>query len=264
MIALIALCLAEIARGSIRAYPLDDRTVYTVRIGRDAPTTCVFPGALTALEGANVSAKAEDSPAVLLSHQPGAEHFSLRALKADAGGALNVVFRGHVYVLSFAVDAEPDRVVNFLDQPLTGGDRAKAKPSPEILRGLLERARQHARIAAQFPALASTIERSEPGTVTHYRGFSATISEVFRFEAEDALVFHARLENRGAAAIGYDADVLAVRVGADVHVAALTEASGAIPPNAVTQVWFVITGGIHGGRANLSVRETFSLIVPHA
>lgn len=238
--------------------------MYTIRLSRDVPTTCVFPGALTALEGANVSAKPEDSPSVLVSHQPGAEHFSLRALKEDAGGALNVVFRGRVYVLSFAVDGEPDRAVNFLDQPLTGGDRAKAMPAPDILRGLLERAKQHGRIAAQFPALASTIERSEPGTMTHYRGFSATIAEVFRYEAEDALVFHVQLENHGSAAVNYDRDVLAVRVGPDVHLAALTEASGAIPANAVTHVWFVITGGIHGGRANLSVRESFSLIVPHA
>jgi hypothetical protein len=42
------------AHAAVRAYPLDERSVYTIRIGRDAPTTCVFPDAPTALEGAGV------------------------------------------------------------------------------------------------------------------------------------------------------------------------------------------------------------------
>ena len=263
VIALLMLWLSGAARAAIRAYPLDDRTVYTIRLSRDVPTTCLFPGPLTALEGANVSGRVEDTPAVLLSHQAGAEYFSLRALGDAVGGALNVVFRGRVYVLSLVVEGDADRSVSFLDEPLTGGGRAKSRPDVAVLRALLERAKHHARLAEKFPALDSAIERSEPGTVTHYRGFSATIAEVFRFEAEDVLVFHVRLQNQGGAAIAYDRDVLAVRVGADLHVAALADASGSIPANATTHVYFAVTGGLHGGRANLSVRDAFSLIVPH-
>ena len=75
---------AALRAASVNLWPLDDRAAYAVRLSPDAPTTIAFPGAVTALEGANVSARAEDNPAVLLSHQPGANFFSLRALRPAA------------------------------------------------------------------------------------------------------------------------------------------------------------------------------------
>ena len=69
LIACAACALASVAHAALRAYPLDERSVYAIRIGRDEPTTCVFPGPSTALEGAGVAVKADDTPAVLLSYQ---------------------------------------------------------------------------------------------------------------------------------------------------------------------------------------------------
>ena len=40
------------ATGQVLRYPLDDRMVYGVRIGTDAPTTIMFPGPLTAIDAA--------------------------------------------------------------------------------------------------------------------------------------------------------------------------------------------------------------------
>ena len=37
----------------IKQFPLDERTVYEIPIGRDVPTTLMFPSAITAIEGAN-------------------------------------------------------------------------------------------------------------------------------------------------------------------------------------------------------------------
>ncbi len=260
--ALGALLVPVASHAAIRAYPLDARSVYTIRLSREEPTTCVFPGALTALEGANVSAKPEDAPAVLLSYRPGGEFFSLRALKDGAAGALNVVFRGRVFVLCFTTGGEPDRAVEFLDEPFAGAERRL--PSPDALHALLERAKHHARLAAQFPAVASAIERAEPGSITLYRDFTVTVEEVFRFEAEDTLILRLRFENSGDAVVRYDAQGLAVRIGTEVFPAALAEASGAIPPRATTRGFVAVSGAPHGGRANLSVRENFSVIVPHA
>lgn len=58
-----------------QCYPLDDRSVYTLRLSREAPTTCVFPTGVTAIIGANASTKIEDNPAVLLSHEAGSGIF---------------------------------------------------------------------------------------------------------------------------------------------------------------------------------------------
>ena len=254
--------LAVTAQGAVRAYPLDERTVYSIRIGRDAPTTCVFPDAPTALEGAGVSTKTDDGAAVLLSHQPGTAFFSVRALRDDATGALNVVFRGQVFVLSFATGGEPDRVVRFLDLPLAGAVSAPKPPPADQLQRLVAHARQWARLATQFPALASTVEHAEPGTVTRYPLFTVTLAEVFRFEAEDTLVFRLRFDTAGDAPVHYDPAQLAVRAGTEIFPASFVDASGAIPPRGSAEAYLAVTGAPGGGRANLSVRERFTLIVP--
>jgi hypothetical protein len=243
----------------LKSYPLDERSVYTVRLSREEPTTCVFPGPLKAIVGANVSTRAEDSSGVLLSHEPGTETFSLRALKDDATGGLNILFRGKVYVLNFVTESEADRAVMFLDEPLTGGGARKL--SPDTLRALLEYARQQDRSAAVCGQTQVCTERAQPGIVTAYRNFTATIETVTRFEAEDALVFRVRLATSLALSVPYDPHGLAVRLDREFFPAAHAEASGAIPARGVSYLYFVISGG-PVGRANLSVRENFSVIVP--
>ena len=262
LIACAALALAATAHAAIRAYPLDERSVCAIRISRDEPTTCVFPGPLTALEGAGVAAKADDTPAVLLSYQAGGAFFSVRALRENASGALNVIFRGKIYALSFVTGGETDRTVTFLDEPLVGASHRA--PDNAAIRILLERSKQREKILAQYPALVSTIARAEPGSVTPYPAFTVTVEEVSRFDAEDVLVFRLRFANPGDAPVRYDRQKLAVRAGADVFPAAHTDASGAIPPKSSTCVYLAIAGAPGGGRANLSVREPFSVLVPPA
>ncbi|MBC7365928.1 MAG: hypothetical protein H7343_03800 [Undibacterium sp.] len=259
LILIYVVAAAHAAAAPTKSYPLDERTIYSVRLSREEPTTCVFPGALKAIVGANVSTKIEDNPAVLLSHEAGTEYFSLRSLKENAVGAPNVLFRGRVYALSFSTAAEADRAVVFLDEPLNGGPPRKL--SSEILRALIERARQQDRPAAQFPGTQVFTDRAPPGSVTAYRNFTATIESITRFEAEDALVFHVKLENSMAVAVPYDPQGLAIRRDREFFPAAFAGASGAIPGRGISFAYLVIAGG-PAGRANLSVREKFSVIVP--
>ncbi|HRE04182.1 MAG TPA: hypothetical protein PKX00_01140, partial [Opitutaceae bacterium] len=179
---------------AIRTYPLDERIAYTIRVSPGEPTTCLFPGALTALESANLSTRPEDNPPVLLSHQPGTSFFSVRALRAEATAAVNVIYRGRVYVFSFRGSEEADRAVSFFDAPVDVTPVA----TPVLVRSLLDQAKNHALLAAQYPALTVAVERAEPLSVTRYPQFTVTLEEVFRFDAEDTLVFRARAENPGA------------------------------------------------------------------
>lgn len=260
---LLGIAGAATLRGAaIQTYPLDERLVYTVRIARDEPTTCLFPAALTALEGGNVSAQAADAPPVLLSYQPGAAFFSVRALRDDAKAAVNVVFRGKVFVLTFQVAAAADRAVSFLDESEFARTQSGPVLSSERLRGLLDRAKRHDLIARQYPALTQTIERQTPGTLTRYPGFAVTLADVFRFAAEDTLVLRAEIENTTDAALRFDPSGLAVRVGPNLYPAALAEATGEISPHARGTVWFAVTGNADGSRTNLSARNTFFVLVP--
>ena len=261
MIMVQALLIAGVPAAEIRCYPLDERSVYTVRLSKDEPTTCVFPGALKALVGANVSGQAGDNPGILLSHEPGNEYFSLRALRDGATGALNVIHRGKVYALAFITGAEPDRAVVFLDEPPAG--RSPHRPTAETLGALLERAKQHARPAPPQPGMAPALESARPGNPTHYRAFTATVESIVRFAAEDVLVFRIRFENKLDVAVPYDAAGLTVRLGREFFPATLTEASGAIPPRGTSIAYLVVAGTPGGGRANLSVREQYNVIVPH-
>lgn len=261
MIMVQALLIAGVEAAQIRAYPLDERSVYTIRLGQNEPTTCVFPAAIKALVGANVSTKADDAPGILMSHEPGTEYFSLRAVKEGATGAMNVVFRGKVYALAFVTGADLDQAVVFLDEPVTGGER-KA-PAPDSLHALLDRAKQLDRLKELYPGMISRIDRAEPGNVTAYKAFTATVEEVVRFDAEDVLVLRVRLENTLAVAVPYDPQGLAVRVRHEIYPAALAEASGAIPPKSATHIYLVLSGAPGRGRANLSVKEPFNVIVPH-
>lgn len=261
MIAVLALLMIGVRAADIRTFPLDERSVYTVRLNKEEPTTCVFPAPIKAIVGANVSAKAEDNPGILLSHEPGTEYFSLRPLKENASGALNIVLRGKVYVLAFIAASEPDRAVVFLDEPLVGGSVRKTET--ELLRGVVERAKQLDRESGYPPGMASRFERVERADITTYRAFNAVIESVVRFDAEDALVFRIRLESTTDTAVSYDPQGLAVRLKREFFPAAYAEASGAIPPRGSAQVYLVVTGAPSGGRANLSVAEKFSVIVPH-
>lgn len=247
----------------VRQFPLDERTVYEIPISREAPTTLMFPSALTAIEAANVSASPETPAPVLLAYTPGRYFFSVRALEPQARAAVNVVWKNQTYVLRFAVGEAPFGSVTFYEDELAGRSAAlHRRVTPEVLLGLLDRAKGHALIVQQYPEAAQQIEHATPGSVSYYRDFRVTIEEIFRFDPEDTLVFRLRFENTGESEVVYQPQRLAARVGLNVYHAAIADASGLVPAKASTTGFFAITGTPRGGRANLSLKNHFSIIVP--
>lgn len=257
------LAAAALAAPAVKQFPLDERTVYEIPISPDAPTTLMFPSALTAIEAAHVSADPATPAPVLLAYTPGRTFFSVRALEPDARAAVNVVWKNKTYVLRFAVGAEAYGSVTFYEDELAGRSAAlQRRVTPEVLFALLDRAKSHAIIVQQYPEATQQIERATPGSVSYYRDFRVTVEEVFRFDTEDTLVFRLRFENTGDSEVIYLPQRLAVRVGANVYYASIADASGIVPPKAATTGYFAITGTPRGGRANLSVKNHFSIIVP--
>lgn len=251
------------AASAVKQFPLDERVVYEIPISTDAPTTLMFPSALTAIEGAHISADLATPAPVLLAYTPGRTFFSVRAVDPAARAAVNVVWKNKTYVLRFAASAEAYGSVTFYEDELAGRSAAlQRRVTPEVLLGLLDRAKGYALIAEQYPEAAQQIERTTPGTVSFYRDFKVTVEEVFRFDPEDTLVFRVRFENSGDNEVIYQPQRLAIRVGANVYHAAVVDASGIVPPRATTIGYFAITGTPRGGRANLSVKNHFSVIVP--
>ncbi|HTQ30416.1 MAG TPA: hypothetical protein VMI53_04340 [Opitutaceae bacterium] len=267
--ALVALLLAGTAladplplqTGVIKQFPLDERTVYQIPVGRDVPTTLMFPSAISAIEGANVSANAEAPAPVLLAYTPGNYFFSVRALTPGAKGAVNVVWRNRTFVIRFEEGPAPYGSVTFYEDNFTGGAPVQRRVTAEVLLGLLDRAKEFPLIALQYPEAVQQIEHAEPGTVCFYKDFQVTIEEVFRFDPEDTLVFKLRFENKGDTEVRYQPQRLAVRVGQNVYYASIADASGIVPPKATTIAFLAITGSPTGGRANLSIKNEFSILV---
>ena len=113
----------------------------------------------------------------------------------------------------------------------------------------------------QYPEAVQQIEHAEPGNVCYYRDFQVTVEEVFRFDPEDTLIFKLRIENKSDTAIYYQPQRLAARVGQNVYYPSISDASGIVPPKAVTTAYFAVTGSPNGSRANLSVKNGFNIIV---
>jgi len=258
---LLAVARADV-KPAVKQFPLDERVVYEIPISADAPTTLMFPSALTAIEAANVSADPGTPAPVLLAYTAGRTFFSVRALEPDARAAVNVVWKNKTYVLRFAVGAEPYGSVTFYEDELAGrGQSLQRRVTPEVLLGLLDRAKSYALVRSQYPEAIQQIEYATPGSVSYYRDYRVTVEEVFRFDPEDTLVFRLRFENTGETEVIYQPQRLAVRVGGNVYYAAVADASGIVPPKATTTAYLAITGTPRGGRANLSVRNHFSVIV---
>jgi hypothetical protein len=251
------------AAPAVKQFPLDERTVYEIPIAADAPTTLMFPSALTAIEAANVSASPETPAPVLLAYTPGRTFFSVRALEPAAKAAVNVVWKNRTYVLHFAAGPEPYGSVTFYEDDLGGRSASlQRRVSPEVLLGLLDRAKGHALVRTQYPEAVQQIEYATPGSVSYYRDFRVTVEEVFRFDPEDTVVLRVRFDNGGDKEVIYQPQRLAARVGQNVYYASVADASGIVPPGASTFGYFAVTGTPRGGRANLSIKNTFSVIVP--
>src|SRR4051812_5341168 len=267
----LALSIAIGARGEPRAlqnqvikqFPLDERTVYEVPISREVPTTLMFPSAIMGLDGANVSATPENPAPVLLAYTPGRSFFSVRALEPGARAGVNVIWRNKTFVIRFVDSEEPYASVTFYEDELAGRSVSlQRRVTPDVLLGLLDRAKSFALIQTQYPEAVQQIERISPGTVCLYKDFRVIIDEVFRFDPEDTLVFRIKLESTGDAEIVYQPQRLAVRVGQEVYYASIVDASGMVPAKGSTAAFFAITGTPRGGRANLSVKNAFNIIVP--
>lgn len=259
---------------AIKQFPLDERTVYQIPIGTDVPTTIMFPSELTAIEGANITTKPDTPAPVLLSYTPGRYFFSVRAQgpEQNAAATVNVIWKNRTFVIRFFTSSSPSPSskpygsVTFYEARLAGKNPpAIRRVSPESLLELLDRTKNYRLIHQQYPEAVQQIEHrapQPPDNITRYRDFSVTVEEVFRFDPEDTLVFKIMLHNPGFSEIVYQPQNLAARIGHRVYHASVSDASGIIPPQASTPAWFAITGTSDGGRANLSVKNDFSIIVP--
>ena len=69
---------------AIKTFPLDDHTVYHLKVAIDKVTTVVFPQVITDIESSGVTTDPKIQAQMLMSHHAGDRYLSVRALKKDA------------------------------------------------------------------------------------------------------------------------------------------------------------------------------------
>ena len=257
---------------AIKSFPLDDQTIYHLKVGPAKVTTLVFPEPITALEGSNISADPKIKADMLLTYHAGDRFFSVRAEVEKATADLNVIINRKVYVLELVTDKDPFQSVTFYpaDEP-PAPTAGTLHAGPSRLLGLLDKAKACPLLADQYPEMVSQIAQAEPFTQTLYEGFRVVLTKVYRFDAEDALVFEIEFINETDQAIDYVPQSLAVRVGPNVYWSALSDASGIMAAgtrDATGKIvpghshgYFVICGTSHGQRNHLSVQNPFNILV---
>jgi hypothetical protein len=258
---------------AIKSFPLDEQTVYHLKVGTDKVTTLAFPQPITALEGSAITADPKTPAKMFLSYHAGDRFLSVRSLVDPATAVLNVIINRKVYVVELATDKEPFQSVTFypMDEP-PAQSAGQPNVGPSRLLGLLDKAKAFPILADQYPEMVSQIDQTEPFTRTLYRGFEVILTKVFRFDAEDALIFQVEFVNDTDQPIYYVPQSLAVRVGAGVYWSALSDALGIMTPGLKdpktgkitpghSAGYFVICGTSQGERNHLSVQNKFNVLV---
>lgn len=267
----------------LRSFTLDERTPYQIPVAADrGMTTLIFPeppanfaaSRMVFVEaGQSVPDVAGDDRVdfVMLTHR-GSTSCSIRALRPDVHDTLSVFLGGKVYQLFLsAAPSSPLLTVEF-HLAANARDGRLAAVSPNRLLDCLTRSKAYPLLAKYYPDQLDDVTHVVSNRVIDYPDFRVQISEVFRFDEEDTLVFHLALENRTNRAIAYQSPGLSVRVepqtpnltsAPPIYHASIVDASGVMPAYSVTTAWFAITGTRTGGRNELDpARNIFTVLVP--
>ena len=251
------MALASAATGPIRSIVLDSRVVVTVPIATNRVTTLSFPKPISAIDAHGVSL--DSKGLFLMAHTRGSSFLSLRALAPKAAGNLNVRVQGVTYVFELTESSTPVLALNLLPQGPV------ALPAPALgatgLLALLDTAKAFPLLQGQHPEVVSKIHYRPATGRTDFGDFVIQLQEVLRFDAEDSLVLRAFITNRGDAPLHYAPQSFQVRAGDRLYPQSISEASGVVPPGGSEPIYVAITGSPDGGRADLSIRNEFSVLV---
>ncbi|MDR0533092.1 MAG: hypothetical protein LBH01_03970 [Verrucomicrobiales bacterium] len=246
---------------SVRQYPLDENLVHEVPVALDEGTTVfLFPSKINGIYARKVSLDLSDAADFTMTYQPGQFYFTINARREGVRDVVSVVMGKRVYQIRIRAEREKPVLTASFYQVARQGKAAAV--SPDKLLSLLDKSKLYYQLRQHYPQDAEQIDHISPKNVLCYRDFTVTVQDVWRYEAEDTLVFRVLLKNLSDLPIDYLANEIAVRVGQRIYPAALVDAAGVMPPRSVVPVYFAISGSPEGGRNHLSVNNRWNILVP--
>jgi hypothetical protein len=249
---------------AIQRVTLDERVVVTVPVATNHVTTLSFPGPITAIDAVGVTADGKTPGQFQLAHTKGSSFVSVRALARKAATNLNIRWNKRTYVFEIIESDAPVLALNLEGQAATEASQPAPLVTPARLLALLDKAKAFQLLKQQHAEAVADAEARTFGDepqVTDFNDYEIRIKEVFRFNAEDTLVFHVTLRNKSDREIRYLPESFVVRVGNRLYYQSISDAPGVLPACAASTVYFAITGTPDGGRNELSLKNEFSVLV---
>jgi hypothetical protein len=249
---------------AIQRLTLDDRAVVTVPVATNRVTTISFPGPISAIDAAGVSADPKVPGQFQLAHTKGSAFLSVRALARKAATNLNIRWNKRTYVFELIESDVPVLALNLEDRSAAQTAQPAPVVSPTRLLALLDKAKAFPLLKQQHPDAVAQVEAKTFGDkpqITDFGDYEIRIEEVFRFNPEDTVVFHLTLRNKSDQDIRYRSDSFVVRAGNRLYHQSISDAPGVLPPKAASTVYVAITGTPDGGRNELSLKNEFSVLV---
>lgn len=254
-------------------YRLDNSRVFKINtyLNRGV-TTVIFPGAIEGIAAGNVAMnKVENyeldgtpSTDFLLAYQPGNYYFSVKALKSEAIGTVNIVYGRRAYTLRLMEnETEPMSTVTFSSREGQQGEaqRNYTPPSLAVLKGLMDKAKAFDSLKDKHPAALSNVQVCDNKCVSDYKDYSATVIRCWRFNHYNSLVFMVELKNNTDQTLTYDPKKTAFAV-LDQHLyPALIDASGTMPPGSTTPAFFVVSTTADGRINQFSADNDWKVLI---
>jgi hypothetical protein len=249
---------------AIQRVTLDERAIVTVPVATNHVTTISFPGPISAIDAVGVTADGKTPGQFQLAHTKGSSFVSVRALTRKAATNLNIRWNKRTYVFEVVESDTPVLALNLEDRAATETVQPAPLVTPARVLALLDKAKAFQLLKQQHPDAIADAEARTFGNepqVTDFNDYEIRVEEVFRFNAEDTMVFHVILRNKSDKEIRYLPESFCLRVGNRLYYQSISDAPGVLPPCAASTVYFAITGTPDGGRNELSLKNEFAVLV---
>ena len=262
---LICGCLSADAKdNAIQSLVLDEQTVYAIPVATNRVTTISFPGPITAIEAAQASIDPQKPAPFLIAYTKGESFLSVRAEVKKAVTNVNIRWNNQTYVLEFIESAEPLLSVNFAP-PVDNSGPPQAEPvTPTHLLALLDMAKAYPLLKVYHPDAVAQVQYRDYGhkpLIVDCPDYAVEVEEAFRFDTDDTLVFRVGITNKTDRELQYAPNGFSLRVGERTYPQSISDASGIVPPHAQAPAYFAVTGTPNGGRADISIKNDFYIIL---
>jgi hypothetical protein len=262
----------------ISAVALDPQQAVDLPVSREI-TTVMFPGAITAVAGADMLIEGGRGPAEIeegalvrfhVTHAPGSNFILVRSLQPEATARLTVIYEGSAYVIQLhSVESDSVASVIFKRADAQMAVRVDAPPepvkfSPRIGLSLLDRARAYPVLVKALPKAVEGVTLRAQNRKVELPDLEIIVQEVYRFSKEDAVVFLLRLKNMTDSVLDLVPSSFAARVAQERFEQSIANGPRTLAPGESADAEFAIVGLPDGTRNDLSADNAFTILIASA